>query len=110
MLVVVEDERPGVVGVEDTCALVVAAMVNAVVAPIAVADDVVVVGVVVVAAIVDAVVVTRAVENVVVVVTAAVVDALVVAVVGGLAAVQLATGRLEQRHGERLVAQSCGCR
>jgi hypothetical protein len=89
MLVVVEDERPGVVGVEDTCALVVAAMVNAVVAPIAVAD-----------------------VDVVVLVAAAVVDAFafVVAVVGGLAAVQLATGRLEHVHGERVVAQSCGFR
>jgi hypothetical protein len=63
----VEDERPGVVGV-DNCALVVK-----VVAPVAVAG-------------VD-----------LVAVVAAVVEALVV-VVGGLAAVQVATGRLEQSH------------
>jgi hypothetical protein len=45
----------------------------------------------------------------VVVVAATVVDAVVVAVVGvgGLAAVQVATGRLEQRHTEGLVEQSC---
>ena len=81
MLVVVEDERPVVVGVEDNCALVVA------VVPIGVAD-----------------------VDVVVVAAVAVVDAFVVAVVGGLAAVQLATGRLEQGHGGRVVAQSCGFR
>ncbi len=106
MLVVVEDEKPGFVGMEDTCALVVA-----VVAPTTIADvdvGVVAVGVVVVAAIVDAVVVTRAVADVVVDVAAAVVNAFVVAVVGRLAAVQLATGRLVQEHGERLVEQSCG--
>jgi hypothetical protein len=87
MLVVVEDERPGVVD----CALVVAVVV-----PTAVADDVAVVAVVL-AAIVDAVVAPTAVADVVVV-AAAVVGAVVVAVVGGLAAVQLATGRLEQGH------------
>ena len=80
MLVVVEDERPGVVGMEDTCVLVVS-----VVAPTAVAD-----------------------VDVVVLVAAVVVGAFVVAVVGELAAVQLATGRLEQKHGELVVAQSCG--
>jgi hypothetical protein len=81
MLVVVEDERPGVVGMEDTCALVVESVV-----PIAVAD-----------------------VDVAVVVAVAVVDAVAVAVVG-LAAVQLVAGRLEQTHGEGLVEQSCGCR
>ena len=80
MLVVVDDERPGFVGMEDNCALVVA-----VVTPTAVAD-----------------------VDVVVLVAAAVVDAVVVAVVGGLAAVQLATGRLEQVHPGRVVEQSCG--
>jgi hypothetical protein len=78
MLVVVEDERPGV----DDCALVVAVVV-----PIAVAD-----------------------VDVAVVVAAAVVDAFVVAVVGELAAVQLAAGRLEQTHREGVVVQSCGFR
>jgi hypothetical protein len=50
--------------------------------------------------VVDAVVASIAVADVdvVVVVAAAVVVALVVAVVGGLAAVQVATGRLEQPH------------
>jgi hypothetical protein len=80
MLVVVEDERPGVVCVEDICALVVA-----VVAPTTVAD-----------------------VDVAVVVAAAVVDAFVVAVVGGLA--QVATGRLVQKHGVERVEQSCGYR
>jgi hypothetical protein len=75
MLVVAEDERPVVVGVDDDCALVVAVVV-----PTAVAD-------------VD---------------VAAV--AVVVAVVGGLAAVQLATGRLEQAHRVGRVEQSCGFR
>jgi hypothetical protein len=78
MLVVVEDERPGVVGVEDNCALVVA------VVPIGVAD-----------------------VDVVEVVAAAVVDAVAVAVVGRLAAVQVATGRLVQLHIAGRVAQSC---
>jgi len=66
----------------------------------------------VIAAIVDAVVVPIAVVDVfvVVVVAAAVVDAFVDAVVGGLAAVQLAAGRLVQAHREGLVAQSCGFR
>jgi hypothetical protein len=78
-MLVVEDARPAVVGVEDNCALVVA-----VVAPISVVD-----------------------VDVVVVVGAAVVDALVVAVVGGLAAVQLALeqphreGLVEQSCGFR---------
>jgi hypothetical protein len=80
-MLVVEDERPAVVGVEDNCALV-----DAVVAPIAVA-------------VVD-----------LVVVAAAVVEALVVVVVGGLAAAQSATGMLEQWHPEGLVEQSCGFR
>jgi hypothetical protein len=66
LVVVVEDERPGVVGMEDTCAVVAPTTIEAV--------------------------------DVVVLVSAAVVDAFVVAVVGGLAAVQLATGRLEQKH------------
>jgi hypothetical protein len=70
MLVVVDDERPGVVGMEDNCALVVA-----VVAPTTIAD-----------------------VDVVVDVAAVVVGAFVVAVVGELAAVQAATGRLEQAH------------
>jgi hypothetical protein len=82
-MLVLEDERPGVVSAEDNCALV-----DAVVVPIAVAD-------------VDVVVVA-----VVAVVVAAIVDDFV-AVVGGLAAVQLATGRLEQSHSEGFVAQSC---
>jgi hypothetical protein len=82
MLVVVEDERPGFVGMEDTCALV-----GAVVAPTTIAD-----------------------VDVVVLVTAAVVNAFVVAVVGELAAVQAATGRLEQGHWEGFVVQSCGFR
>ena len=34
----------------------------------------------------------------------------IAAIVGGLAAVQSATGRLEQGHGEGLVEQSCGFR
>jgi len=46
----------------------------------------------------------------VVVVVAAVVSAFVVAVVGELAAVQVATGRLVQPHWEGLVEQSCGFR
>jgi len=93
-MLVVEDERPEVVGVEANCVAVVA-----VVAPIAVADIDVVVDVVavVIPAIVVEVVVPITDEDVVVAVTAAVVDAFVVAV-GGLAAVQLATGRLEQEH------------
>jgi hypothetical protein len=99
-----------VVGVRDDCVLEVAF-----VAPIAGADvDVVVVAVVavVIAAIVEAVVAPIAVVDVdvVVPVAAAVVGAFVVAVVGELAAVQLATGRFEQGHGERVVAQSCGFR
>jgi hypothetical protein len=105
---VVEDERPEVVCAEDNCALVIA-----VVAPIAVADVIVVAVVAVVVAAIVAVVVPKAVVDVdvVVVVDAAVVDAFVVPVVGGLAAVQLATGRLEQRtHLEGLVEQSCGFR
>jgi hypothetical protein len=60
MLVAVDEEKPGVVGVKDTCAFV---------APIATAD-------------VDVVVLVAA--------TAVVVDAFVVIVVGELAAVQLA--------------------
>jgi hypothetical protein len=96
-MLVVEDERSAVVGVEDNCALVVE-----VVAPVTVADvDVVVDAVaVVIPAIVDAVVAPMAVADVdvVMVAAAAVVDALVVPVVGELAAVQLATGRLVQEH------------
>jgi hypothetical protein len=104
-------EGPAVVsdicdGVDDNCALVVA-----VVAPRAVADDVVVgvVGVVI-AAIVAAVVapIAAADVDVVVLVAAAVVDAFVVAVVGALAFVQVETGRLEQKHPGRAVVQSCG--
>jgi hypothetical protein len=107
-MLVVEDARPGVVGVEDNWALVVA-----VVASIAVADVVVAAVVEIeVAAIVVAVVapITVADVDVVVVVAAAVIKAFVVAVVRGLAAVQLATGRLEHSHWEGLVAQSCGFR
>jgi hypothetical protein len=102
-MLVVEDERPGVVGVEDNCALVVAVVV-----PKGVADVVVVAVVEIeVAAIVVAIVAPITVVDVDVVV----VDAFVVPVVGGLAAVQLATGRLgEQEHGEGLVEQSCGFR
>jgi hypothetical protein len=124
-MLVVEDETPVVVGVEDNCVLVVEVVVpievadidvvvvavEAVVVPITVADvDVVAVAVVavVVAAIVDAVFVAKGV--VVVVAAAAVINALVVPVVGELAAVQLATGRLVQGHREGLVAQSCGFR
>jgi hypothetical protein len=105
-MLVVDDERPGVAGMEDNCAIVVAVVV-----PMAVAD-VDVVAVAVVAVVVDAVVVSKAVVDVdlVVVVAAAVVDAFVVAVIGELAAVQLATGRLEQEHREGLVEQSCGFR
>ncbi len=80
MLVVVEDERP--VGADDDCALAVAVVV-----PTAVAD-----------------------VDVVVVAAVAVVDAVVVTVVGGLAAVQVATGRLEQAHRVGRMEQSCGCR
>jgi hypothetical protein len=101
----VEDDMPGIVGMDDNCALVVA-----VVAPTTIADvDVVVVAAVavVVVAIVDAVGATTA---VVVVAAVVVVGAFVVAVVGGLAAVQLATGRLEQVHRVGVVEQSCGCR
>jgi hypothetical protein len=78
-MLVLEDERPGVVGVEDNCALV-----DAVVVPTAVAD-----------------------VDVVVVVTAAVVDAFVVAVAGGFAAVQVSLeqphreGLVEQSCGFR---------
>jgi len=67
-MMVVEDERPEVVGVEGNCV--------AVVAPTAVAD----------------------VDVVVVAVVAVVVAAIVDAVVGGLASVQVATGSLEQSH------------
>jgi hypothetical protein len=91
-MLVVEDARPGGVSVEANCALVVE-----VVAPITVADvDVVVVAVV--AAVIVAVVVPIAVVDVdvVAVVGAAAVVAFVVPVVGGLVAVQLAIGRLEQ--------------
>jgi hypothetical protein len=136
-MLVVEDERPGVVGVEDNCEIVVAGVV-----PITVAD----VGVVVVAVVIAAIVVPIAVADVdgvfptmlvvederpvvvgveddctlvvavvapiavvdvdlVVVVGAAVVDAFVA--VSALAAVQVATGRLEQPHREGLVEQSC---
>jgi hypothetical protein len=64
------DGRPGVVGMEDICALV-----DTVVTPTAFADI-----------------------DVAVVVAAAVVGVVVVAVVARLAAVQLATGRLVQGH------------
>jgi hypothetical protein len=92
----VEDDMPGIVGMDDNCALVVA-----VVAPTTIADVDVAAVAVVVAAIVDAVVAPTAVADVdvVVLVAAVVVGAFVVAVVGELAAVQSATGRgLEQRH------------
>jgi hypothetical protein len=69
-MLVVETERSEVVGVEDNCAIVVAVVV-----PKGVVD-----------------------VDVVVVVAAAVVVAVVVAVVGELAAVQVATGSLEQSH------------
>jgi hypothetical protein len=83
------------------------ALVVAIVAPTAVAD----VDVVEFVAIVDEVVTAIAVADVdVVVVVAAAVVGAVVAVVGGLAAVQLATGMLEQGHGEGVVEQSCGFR
>jgi hypothetical protein len=81
-MLVLEDERPEVVGVEDNCAIVVA-----VVAPKGVVD----------------------VDVVAVAVVAVVVDAFVVAVVGGLVAVQLAS-RLWQEHRGGLVEQSCGFR
>jgi hypothetical protein len=104
-MMVVDDARPEVVGVEGNCAIVVGV--------IAVADvGVVVVAVVavVVAAIVDAVVapITVADVDVVMVAVVAVVIAAIVDAVGGLAAVQVATGRLEQPHGEGLAGQSCG--
>jgi len=81
-MLVVEDKRSAVVGVEGNCAVVVEVVV-----PIAVAD----------------------VDVVVVAVVAVVVDAFVVAVVGGLVAVQLAS-RLWQEHRGGLVEQSCGFR
>jgi len=94
-MLVVEDARPGVVGVEGNCALVVT-----VVAPIAVADVIVVAVVANVVAAIVVVIVPKGVVDVdlVVVVDAAVVDAFVVTVVGRLAAVQVVTGRLEQGH------------
>jgi hypothetical protein len=138
MMVVVEDERPGFVDVDDDCALVVefvapttvadvdvaavavvvAAKIDEVVVPRAVVDDVLVVVAAVAAvvtAMVDAVVAPIPVavvdvDVVVVVAAVAVVDAFVVALVGGLAAVQLATGRLKQAHRVGRVEQSCGCR
>ncbi len=110
IIVVFEDARPEVVGVEDNCALFVAVVPPTAVALIDVVADAVVA--VVVAATVDAVVAPIAVADVdvLVVAAAAVVDAVVVAVVGGLAAVQLATGRLKQMHRAGVVAQSCGFR
>ncbi len=102
------ERRAVEVGLAADAFVVLVAAVVAFFAPTAVSD----VDVVEFVAIVDAVVAAIAVADVdvVVVVAVAVVDTFVVAVVGGLAAVQLATGRLEQRHGERLVEQSCGCR
>jgi hypothetical protein len=93
-MLVVENARPGVVGVEDNCAVVVEVVVaveipaiaDAGIVPIAIAD-----------------------VDLVVVVGAAAVDDFV-AVVGGLAAVQAATGRLEQSHSEGLLSQFCGFR
>jgi len=107
-MLVVEDERPVVVGVEDDCALVVEVVVLMTVADVDVVVDVV--AVVIPAIVVEVVVpITDEDVDVVALVAAAVVDAVVVAVVGGLAAVQVAAGRLEQPHGEGFVAQSCGC-
>jgi hypothetical protein len=100
---VVEDERSEVIGVEDDCALGVSAVPSdvGVEATMLVVEDErpVVVGVEDDCAIVDAVVAPIA---------------IVVAVIGELAAAQVATGRLEQGHKpmdeEGLVVQSCGFR